>query len=223
MNERLLPIVVLISGRGSNLQAIIDFIRAGDLPVELRAVISNRPDAAGLEIARQANIHTDIVDHTHFPDRTAFEQHLADTIDGHGPALVVLAGFMRILGRQFVDHYRARMLNIHPSLLPDFPGLDTHRRAIEAGADTHGASVHFVTGDVDGGPVIAQVRVPVIGNDTADQLAARVLEQEHRLLPQVIRWFAEGRLDLDPAGKPLLDNRPLATPHIVPAVTETAC
>ncbi len=191
------PVVVLISGRGSNLQAIIDEMQAGRLPIRIAAVVSNKPAAAGLERARAAGIKTQVVDHRDFPSRTAFEQALIETIDAHAPRLVVLAGFMRILGVDFINHYRGRMINIHPSLLPAFPGLDTHARALESGALEHGATVHFVSDEVDGGPIIAQAVVPVLPDDTVETLQARVLKEEHRLYPRAIRWFVEGRLHLN--------------------------
>lgn len=192
-----LPVVVLISGRGSNLKAILDAIAHDDLPIALRAVISNRPQAPGLAIARAAGVPTVELDHRSFPTRAAFDAALMQAIDRLAPRLVVLAGFMRILGREFIAHYRGRLINIHPSLLPQFPGLDTHARAIAAGVAEHGATVHFVTDEVDGGPIIAQARVPVQPGDTPTALAARVLQAEHRLLPQAIRDFAAGRLALD--------------------------
>ncbi len=185
-------VVILISGRGSNMRSIVD---AG-LPADIRAVISNRPDAAGLAYARDRGIATEVVDHTAYPDRAAFDAALAACIDRHAPDLVVLAGFMRILTPGFVEHYRGRMINIHPSLLPAFTGLHTHRRAIEAGCRVAGATVHFVTGELDGGPIIAQAAVPVLARDTETTLAARVLVQEHLLYPQVVRWFVDGRLAL---------------------------
>ncbi|MCP4043002.1 MAG: phosphoribosylglycinamide formyltransferase, partial [Gammaproteobacteria bacterium] len=191
-----LPIVVLISGRGSNLQAIIDSSLEGG-PIEIRAVISNQPDAFGLERARRAGIPTAALQHTDFPSREAFDQALRGLIDGYSPDLVVLAGFMRILTPGFVNHYLGRMINIHPALLPAFPGLHTHRRALEAGVREHGVSVHFVTEEVDGGPVITQAKVPILPGDTEELLAARVLEQEHRIYPEAIRWFAEGRLEFN--------------------------
>ena len=209
-----LPTVILVSGRGSNLHALLRAITEQELPLDVRAVISNRPAAAALELAQNAGITTQTIDHTAYPDRQSFDRALQSEIDRHGPALVVLAGFMRILSPGFVNHYRGRMLNIHPSLLPAYPGLNTHARALADGAQEHGASVHFVTPAVDGGPVILQARVPVLIGDTAATLATRVLEQEYRIYPQAIRWFAEGRLQL--AGKPaheyaLLDGQPIAT------------
>jgi len=204
-----LPVIVLISGRGSNLQAIIDDAGQPDCPFELRAVVSNRSDAAGLERALQANIATRIVDHECHASRESFDAALAQTIDSWRPGLVVLAGFMRILTPEFVDHFDGRLINIHPSLLPAFPGLATHQRAIASGVAEHGASVHFVTAALDGGPVIVQARVPVLASDDADTLAARVLTQEHRILPLAIRWFAEGRLELQGEGEGvILDGKP---------------
>ena len=218
-----LPVVILISGRGSNLQAIIDCTLAGKLPVEIRAVVSNRPGATGLQYAETAGIPTEIVDHTEFPDRAGFDRTLQARIDNYRPALVVLAGFMRILTTEFVRHYRGRMINIHPSLLPDFPGLDTHRRALEAGASVHGASVHFVTADTDGGPVIVQARVPVEQDDTPDSLATRVLAQEHHLFPLAILWIAQGRVRMDEHGRISLDGETLSTPADMASIGELPC
>ncbi|MGB5427206.1 MAG: phosphoribosylglycinamide formyltransferase [Gammaproteobacteria bacterium] len=212
-----LPVVILISGRGSNLQAIIDSVARGTLAIDIRAVISNRPDAAGLQRATDAGITTAVVDHTLYEDRLAFDQALQTCIDHYQPGLIILAGFMRILSADFVAHYRGRMLNIHPSLLPDFPGLNTHQRVLDAACKLHGASVHFVTADIDGGPRVAQIRVPVHAGDSADSLAARVLEQEHHLYPLAIRWFAEGRLRLDENGQALLDGAILTEPRQLPA------
>ncbi|OOZ41387.1 phosphoribosylglycinamide formyltransferase [Solemya pervernicosa gill symbiont] len=205
-----LPIVVLISGGGSNLQAIIDAAN-NDLPVEIRAVISNRSDAYGLERAQQAAIPTAVLDHTHYEGREAFDTALIELIDSHQPQLVVLAGFMRILTPEFVRHYQGRLINIHPSLLPEFRGLHTHRRAIEAAASHHGATVHFVTDELDGGPLILQAQVPVLADDSEELLAARVLEQEHKIYPLAIRWFAEGRLEMRDHTV-VLDNQPLEKP-----------
>jgi phosphoribosylglycinamide formyltransferase-1 len=207
-----LPVVVLISGRGSNLQSIMDAVERDSLPVEIRAVISNRPDAKGLQRAILAGIQTKAIDHTGYDSREAFDRVLMAAIDSFEPALVILAGFMRILTPGFVRHYHGRLLNIHPSLLPEFPGLNTHARAIEAGRSEHGASVHFVTEKTDGGPVVAQVCIPVHENDDAATLAARVLAGEHCLYPLVIRWFAEGRISLQD-DRLLFDGEPLQTPH----------
>ncbi len=210
-------VVVLISGRGSNLQAILDGAVAETLPVELRAVISNRPQAPGLERARRRGVATATVDHKAFSTRPLFEQALRERIDNHRPDLVVLAGFMRILSPAFVNHYQGRLVNIHPSLLPKFRGLHTHERALAAGETVHGASVHFVTPELDSGPVIVQARVPVLPGDDADALANRVLEQEHRIYPLAIRWFAEGRVRLINDGI-VFDDQPLTTPHVLTAV-----
>jgi phosphoribosylglycinamide formyltransferase-1 len=193
--EEKLPVVVLISGGGTNLQALIDASAEGH-PFEIRGVISNRPGVHGLQRADAAEIPTQVIDHTAFPDRESFDATLAAAIEAFGPGLVVLAGFMRILTNGFVDRFAGRMVNIHPSLLPAFQGLHTHRRALQAGVREHGASVHFVTSELDGGPVIAQARVPVLGGDTESDLAARVLQREHQLLPQVVDWFAQGKLQL---------------------------
>jgi len=199
------PVVILISGRGSNLQAILDETRAGRLPIEIRAVISNNPEAEGLQHARAADVPTEIINHRNFADRSQFDAVLMQAIDRYAPRLVVLAGFMRILGEDFIRHYAGRLLNIHPSLLPVFKGLNTHARALAAGSAQHGASVHFVTNDLDGGPVIIQATVPVLAGDTADMLGARVLHEEHRILPLAIRWFVEGRLSIR-NGQALLDG-----------------
>lgn len=208
---RKIRLVVLISGRGSNLQAILDQAASGELPVEIAAVISNRPGVAGLERARQAEVPALELDHKNFSGRPAFESALIELIDRHRPDLVILAGFMRVLTAGFTEHYRGRLLNIHPSLLPKFRGLHTHERAIAAGEIEHGASIHFVTAELDGGPVIVQARVPVLPNDDPDTLAVRVLEREHRLYPQAIHWFAEGRLRLD-GERVLFDGQPLDRP-----------
>jgi len=206
-----LPIVVLISGNGSNLQAIIDAVNRGELPAVIRAVISNRPQARGLERAQRAGIPTLVIDHRRFNDRESFDAALQEAIDGYGPALVVLAGFMRILSPPFVRHYHGRMLNVHPSLLPAFRGLDTHRRALAAGVAEHGLSIHFVTDELDGGPVIIQQKVPILPGDDAVSLAARVQDAEHRLYPRVIAWFAAGRLRLQDH-QIMFDGAPLVAP-----------
>jgi len=190
-------IVVLISGRGSNLKSIIDAVQKGQIPATIACVISNRTDASGLQYARDADIPTEIVTNKQYSSREDFDDALIETIDRYDPQLVVLAGFMRILGREFVEHYLGRMINIHPALLPEFPGLNTHERALQTGADQHGATVHFVTPEVDSGPIIIQRAVPVLDNDTPESLAARVLEQEHQIYPLAIRWFAENRLTID--------------------------
>jgi phosphoribosylglycinamide formyltransferase-1 len=206
-----LPIVVLISGRGSNLEAIIEAARGGELPVDIRAVISNRPDAAGIAIARRAGIETVVIDHACQADRASFDAALQTTIDTYNPGLVVLAGFMRLLTPGFVEQYRGRLINIHPSLLPDFPGLNTHQRVIDAGREVTGATVHFVTAETDGGPAYLQARVAVRKDDTAGTLAARVLRQEHRLYREAIRQVAEGRIALDNEDRVILDGVPLET------------
>ncbi|MCB1956162.1 MAG: phosphoribosylglycinamide formyltransferase [Rhodocyclaceae bacterium] len=191
-------IVILISGRGSNMQAIVE---AGIPGARIAAVISNRAEAGGLAYARARGIETRVVDHTRFDGREAFDQALAAEIDGFSPQLVVLAGFMRVLTEAFVTHYHGRMINVHPSLLPAFQGLHTHRRAIEAGVRIHGATVHLVTPELDGGPILAQAAVPVLPDDDPAALAARVLAAEHHLFPQVVRWFVEGRVEVGPDGR----------------------
>jgi phosphoribosylglycinamide formyltransferase-1 len=211
LSERLFPIVVLISGRGSNLQSIIDARARGELPVMLQAVISNRPGAAGLERAERAGVPGQVVDHRAYGDREGFDRALAVAIDAHDPALLVLAGFMRVLTDDFVRRYAGRMINIHPSLLPAYRGLHTHERALAAGDREHGASVHFVTQELDGGPVIAQARVPILPGDDPEQLAERVLREEHRLLPTVLGWLAAGRVRLE-GGRVLFDDEPLDRP-----------
>ena len=211
MSTSPLRLAVLISGRGSNLQAIVDAIAAGRLAAQVAVVLSNRPGAAGLDLAAGAGLPTAVVDHRQYPDRAAFERALVVALDAARPDLLVLAGFMRVLTADFVQRYRGRLINIHPSLLPAFAGLDTHARALAAGASEHGASVHFVTAAVDGGPLIAQTRVPVMADDTPDTLARRVLCAEHRLYPQVIGWYAAGRLVLN--GEAVqLDGLPLTSP-----------
>ena len=186
-----MSVVLLISGRGSNMQAILD---AG---IPVAAVLSNRADAPGLAIAARRGVATAVVEHRAHATREAFDAALAAEIDRHAPRLVALAGFMRVLTPGFVARYAGRLVNIHPSLLPEFPGLDTHARALAAGARRHGCTVHFVTERLDHGPVIAQAAVPVLPGDTAASLAARVLEQEHRLYPQAIRWFLDGQLVIE--------------------------
>lgn len=194
-------IVILISGRGSNMEAIV---RAALPGARISAVISNRPDAKGLQFAAEHGIATAVVDHKAFASREAFDTALAAEIDRHAPDLVVLAGFMRVLTDGFVRHYTGRLLNIHPSLLPSFPGLHTHQRALETGVRIHGATVHFVTPTLDCGPVVVQAAVPILPGDDEDRLAARVLQQEHRIYPQAVRWFVDGRLTLTESGRVVL-------------------
>jgi len=198
MGQAAKRLVILISGRGSNMEAIV---RAQIPGAEVAAVVSNRPDAAGLRFAAAHGIPTVVVDHKAYGSRDAFDQALAEAIDRFHPDLVVLAGFMRILGEAFVARYAGRMMNIHPSLLPAFPGLHTHERAIAEGCRLHGATVHFVTPSLDHGPIIIQAAVPVLPDDTPERLAERVLREEHRIYPQAIRWFVEGRLTLTPEGR----------------------
>ncbi len=202
-------VVVLLSGTGSNLQALIDNVRTGENPARIAAVISNRADAYGLQRARDAGIETRALDHKAFEGREAFDAALIELIDAFNPQLVVLAGFMRILSADFVRHYQGRLLNIHPSLLPRYKGLNTHQRALEAGDREHGCSVHFVTEELDGGPLVVQAVVTVESDDTASSLAQRVHTQEHRIYPLAVRWFAEGRLVLGEQGA-LLDGQLLA-------------
>ncbi len=209
--QRKLDIVVLVSGNGGNLQAIMDAIAGKELPATIRAVISNREDAYGLRRAAAAGIPVAVVNHREFPDRQAYDQALRAVIDRYHPGLVVLAGFMRILTPGFVAHYAGRMLNIHPSLLPAFTGLNTHQRALEAGVKEHGASIHFVTADLDAGPVIVQARLPVTPADTAETLASRVKLLEHQIYPLAIRWFAEGRVRLQD-DQVIFDDKPLRAP-----------
>ena len=190
-------IVILISGRGSNMEALIAARDAGQLPVNIVAVISNRPEAKGLATAAKAGITAHYIDHKAFAGREAFDAALAECIDQFNPDLVVLAGFMRILSEGFVRHYEGRLMNIHPSLLPSFPGLHTHQRALEEGVRIHGCTVHFVTPTLDHGPVIIQAAIPVLDGDTEDSLAARILVQEHKVYPQAVRWFAEDKLTLE--------------------------
>lgn len=189
-------ITVLISGRGSNLAALLAAMNAGDLGGRITHVVSNRAGAAGLGIAAAQGVRTSVVEHRAFAERAHFDTALADCIDGEGADLVVLAGFMRVLGHAFIARYAGRMLNIHPSLLPAYPGLDTHARALADGVRIHGCTVHFVTPEVDVGPIVAQAAVPVREDDDAASLAARVLAAEHVLLPRVVRWYCEGRLSV---------------------------
>lgn len=190
-------IVILISGRGSNMEAIVRAQQAEAWPARIAAVISNKPDAKGLAFAQAHGIPTAVVPNKEFPTREAFDAALQATIDRFEPDLVVLAGFMRILTAPFVEHYAGRMLNIHPSLLPLFPGLHTHRQALDAGVAEHGATVHFVTAELDHGPAVIQARIPVLPGDTEDSLAERLLAEEHVIYPQAVRLFIEDRLSIE--------------------------
>lgn len=212
----MLKIAVLISGSGSNLQAIIDAIGRGEIAGRIVGVLSNRADAFGLERAARHGLATAVISHGDYPDRAAFDQALVRQVDGWGADIVVLAGFMRILTPAFVAHYEGRLLNIHPSLLPKYKGLHTHRRALEAGDREHGCSVHFVTAELDGGPVVGQARVPVLPGDDEATLAARVHGAEHRLYPAVLGWLASGDLAWRD-GQPVFRGTPLAGPLQLPA------
>jgi len=196
-------IVILISGRGSNMQALL----SAKLPCRIAAVISNRADAQGLEIARQHGIATRVVEHRDYADRALFDTALSAVVDGYQPDFVVLAGFMRILTSEFVEHYRGRMINIHPSLLPAYAGMNTHERALHDGVKIHGCSVHFVTPDLDHGPLIIQAAVSVLSHDTAQTLAARVLKEEHHIYAQAIRWLCAEQVSLNAEGK-VVSSRP---------------
>ncbi len=201
-------IVVLVSGEGSNLQALIDACQQGRINAQISAVFSNKSAAYGLERARLADIPAQALDVKAYEDRAAFDMALADAIEAYQPDLVVLAGYMRILTADFVQRFAGRMINIHPSLLPKYPGLHTHRQAIDNQDDEHGTSVHFVTEQLDGGPVILQAKVPVFSDDSEDDLVARVQTQEHNIYPLVVSWFVEGRLSLK-NDQVLLDDNPL--------------
>lgn len=203
-----MKVVVLISGGGSNLQALIDGQQDGSLPIDIAAVISNRPDVKGLDRARDTDICAKVLDHKNFDSRDTFDAALMDMIDSFNPELVVLAGFMRILTPEFTEHYLGRMLNIHPSLLPKYQGLHTHQRALDAGDSEHGVSVHFVTAELDGGPIAIQAKVPVRANDDAQTLATRVQVQEHVIYPLAVKWFAQDRLSMN-GNTALLDDKPL--------------
>jgi phosphoribosylglycinamide formyltransferase-1 len=203
-----MKLAVLISGSGSNLQAFIDAIDEGSLDASIALVLSNRADAYGLERARSAGIQTAVVDHREYPSREDFDYALVETLEPHQPDLVILAGFMRILTPVFIAPFAGRLLNIHPSLLPKYPGLHTHQRAIDAGDSHAGATVHFVTEELDGGPPIVHCKVPVQAQDSAETLAARILEKEHRIYPLAASWFGQGRLKLD-NGAALLDEKVL--------------
>ncbi|MDX1380946.1 MAG: phosphoribosylglycinamide formyltransferase [Xanthomonadales bacterium] len=214
MNPRPLPTAVLISGRGSNLKALIDARDGGALNLDLRGVISNRPGAAGLEFARAADVPELVVDHHDYPDRPAHEAAVAEALDRLAPELIVLAGYMRVLTAPFVARYLGRMINLHPSLLPRYPGLKTHERALEAGDAWHGSSVHFVTPDLDAGPVLAQVRLRMRPDDDPETLAARLLPLEHQLLVSTVELFCDGRVQWRD-GRVLLDGQPLQRPLVL--------
>lgn len=199
--------------------ALIDAAASGALPVRVAAVLANRPDAKGLEVAAAAGVVTRVVDHRLYRDRDSFDAAMAEAIDAYSPDLVVLAGFMRILSDGFVAHYEGRLINIHPSLLPSFPGLHTHQRALDDGVRVHGCTVHFVTPTLDHGPIVVQAAVPVLDGDDATVLAARVLEQEHRIYPLAVRWFAEGRLRLEDGRVRLDAPQEYASCLISPQVT----
>lgn len=201
-------LVVLISGNGSNLQSILDACASGRISGSVAAVFSNKASAYGLTRAQEANVPPHALAASDFADREAFDRHLMQEIDAYVPDLVVLAGYMRILSSAFVAHYHDRLVNIHPSLLPKYPGLHTHRQALENGDEEHGTSVHFVTDELDGGPIILQARVPVFAGDSEDEISARVQHQEHAIYPLVISWFVDGRLQMR-EGKAWLDDKPL--------------
>ncbi|OGS75273.1 MAG: phosphoribosylglycinamide formyltransferase [Gallionellales bacterium GWA2_55_18] len=200
-------IVILISGRGSNMQALLE----ARLPCRIAAVISNRADAKGLNIARARGIATAVVEHRDYADRNSFDAALADTIDTYQPDFVALAGFMRILTPDFVARYHGKLVNIHPSLLPAYSGLNTHARALHDGVKIHGCTVHFVTPDLDHGPIIIQAAVPVLYHDTEQSLAARVLHEEHRIYPQAVRWLCKGQIELSEDGRVIFQNRKQAS------------
>ena len=210
-------IVILISGRGSNMEAMLK----ARLPAEIAAVISNEPAAQGLITAQARGIATAVVPHRAFSDRATFDAALAAVIDRHQPDLVVLAGFMRVLTEGFVERYLGRMTNIHPSLLPTFPGLHTHLRALEAGVRVHGCTVHFVTPGLDNGPIIIQAAVPVLAGDSEDSLAARVLQQEHRIYPQALRWLCDGRVKLGANGVVTLTGNAATTGALISPILDS--
>ncbi len=203
-------IVILISGRGSNMEAIVRAMESEGWPARIAAVISNKPEAKGLEYAQARGIPTAVVANKEYASRAEFDAALQETIDRFAPDLVVLAGFMRILTAPFVEHYAGRMLNIHPSLLPLYPGLGTHQQAIDAGDKEHGATVHFVTAELDHGPIVAQARIPVLPDDTEDTLSARLLVEEHKLYPYAVRLFVEDRLSIEENGDVRIKDGALA-------------
>ena len=204
-------LVVLISGSGSNLQAIINAIKNGELDADIKAVISNNATAKGLQRAAKENIKTYVIDHKQFESREAFDQAMIEIIDPVKPELIILAGFMRILSKHFIEHYPHRLLNIHPSLLPKYKGLNSHQQAIDNRDDKHGASVHYVDHELDSGPVVIQAEIPVMATDNTETLASRVLTEEHNIYPMVIKMHIEGRLTFD-KDQLKLDNKPLSEP-----------
>ena len=209
--SKTLPVVILISGTGSNMCRMAELMQAGQLPIDIKAVISDRADAKGLSTAKSMGIATASLNPKTFATRSEFDAALAEKVLSYQPELVILAGFMRILSPEFVAQFSDRMLNIHPSLLPKYPGLHTHQRTLEAGDQEHGASVHFVTTELDGGPVVIQAKIPVLDHDTVDTLAKRVLQQEHQIYPLAVMLFASGRLQ-SREGTAWLDGRPLTEP-----------
>jgi phosphoribosylglycinamide formyltransferase 1 len=208
-----MPIAILISGRGSNMQVIAERAARGELPVEIRTVLSDQPAAGGLALAGTLNVPSEVLSPRDCPDRATYDAALIERLRQHAPQLIVLAGFMRILSPSFIHAFAGRILNVHPSLLPAYRGLHTHRRVLEAGDSMHGASIHFVTEELDGGPVIIQSRIEVRPDDTETSLSARVQEREHRIYPQAIDWFARGRLALR-GQRAWLDGRALDGPVI---------
>ncbi len=206
-----LPIAILISGRGTNMRVVAERAAGGSLPVDVRVVVSDQPAAEGLKTAAAMNITTRVLEPREFADRPTYDRALVQLIEQYQPKLIVLAGFMRILTPHFIGAFAGRILNVHPSLLPKYRGLHTHRRALEAGETVHGVSVHFVTEELDGGPVVLQAEVPVLPGDSEQTLSARVQQGEHRIYPQAIDWFARGRLLLQD-GRAWLDGKPLDAP-----------
>jgi phosphoribosylglycinamide formyltransferase-1 len=210
-----LKVGILVSGRGSNMAALIDAAAAADYPAEIACVVSNVADARGVTTARTAGIETAVIPHGGFPDRETFDRAVSAVLEKQGVELVVLAGFMRILSAGFVRHYQGRLFNIHPSLLPKYKGLHTHQRVLEAGDTEHGCSVHFVTEELDGGPLVVQAVIPVELHDTPQSLAQRVHAREHQIYPMAVRWFAEGRLTLDDRGASLDGQLLAASGHLI--------
>ena len=213
MNRQECNTAILISGSGTNLQSFIDKWKNAELDLELSVVVSNNPDAYGLERASKAGIPTECIRHGDYPDRESFDRAIARILDNYSPQLIVLAGFMRILSPWFVGHYEGRILNIHPALLPAYPGLDTHQRVLDAGEQWHGSTVHFVTEELDGGPRILQGRLAVDPSETADELCGRVQAIEHEIYPEAAHWFGQGRLEYRD-GEAWLDGNPLANPVV---------